>query len=364
PRYFIDRYSAPGDVVLDPFCGSGTTLVEARLCGRSAIGNDINAIGALISRAKSTPLTLEQIASIRTWMSKVKRIRRAFSGSQGLDRFLDAPSPAALEDLTDTADFGNIDKFHWFSVDILNAVLHVRRAILEADDLVVRDFLLTALSSIVVKVSNQESETRYAAVEKKFTAGNVPTLFLGKLADMLGRMEEYTAAVKLTSKGNETWGTVTQADARELGEIEPASVHLIVTSPPYANTYDYYLYHKLRMYVLGYDVEHVRINEIGSRNRYSSQKQDIGTFVDDMTACFARFREFLVPGGFAAVVIGDSVVAQQAYTGLHFMQEVAERAEFTVRQSFSYTLDAVSRLFNKGFRAANKAEWVILMEKT
>jgi site-specific DNA-methyltransferase (cytosine-N4-specific) len=214
-----------------------------------------------------------------------------------------------------------------------------------------------------VKVSNQESETRYAAVEKRVTAADVPTLFLTKLEDMLARMEEFAAAVGAVSGDQPAFTQVFQADARELLDIPTESVHLVATSPPYANTYDYYLYHKLRMYVLGYDVEHVRVNEIGSRNRYSSQKQEVSTFVDDMAACFACFHEMLVSGGHCAVVIGDSVVAKQAYTGLAFMQEVAERANFAVQQSFSYTLDAVSRLFNKGFRAANKSEWVILLQK-
>src|SRR5437870_399960 len=55
-RCLIERYSREGDVVLDPFCGSGTLLVEALLSGRDAIGVDIDPVAAFISRVKSTPI--------------------------------------------------------------------------------------------------------------------------------------------------------------------------------------------------------------------------------------------------------------------------------------------------------------------
>ena len=56
PGAIIDAYSKPGDTILDPFCGSGTTLLESIIRGRNALGIDINPIATLISRAKVTPL--------------------------------------------------------------------------------------------------------------------------------------------------------------------------------------------------------------------------------------------------------------------------------------------------------------------
>ena len=57
PAYFVENYSAAGDIVLDPFCGSGTTLVEARINGRNTIGYDINPLSVLMTRVKATPLS-------------------------------------------------------------------------------------------------------------------------------------------------------------------------------------------------------------------------------------------------------------------------------------------------------------------
>jgi len=56
PRLFIEGLTKPGDIVLDPMQGSGTTILEALLVGRRAIGFDIDWMAVLISRVKSTPM--------------------------------------------------------------------------------------------------------------------------------------------------------------------------------------------------------------------------------------------------------------------------------------------------------------------
>ena len=63
------------------------------------------------------------------------------------------------------------------------------------------------------------------------------------------------------------------ADSRELGFIADSSIDLLVTSPPYANTYDYYLYHKHRMNWLGLNWKEAMDDEIGSRNKHSSKRE-------------------------------------------------------------------------------------------
>ena len=55
-RLLIKRFSEPRDLVLDPFCGSGTVLLEAAISNRNSVGVDINPLAALISKAKTNPL--------------------------------------------------------------------------------------------------------------------------------------------------------------------------------------------------------------------------------------------------------------------------------------------------------------------
>jgi DNA modification methylase len=52
----ITRYSKPGDLILDPFCGSGGVLVEAKLLGTNSVGVDINPLAVIIAKAKTTPI--------------------------------------------------------------------------------------------------------------------------------------------------------------------------------------------------------------------------------------------------------------------------------------------------------------------
>ena len=67
-REFISQFTKPGDLILDPFAGGGTSLVEARALGRSAIGIDISQLAVFVSNAKTTTLTDSDIGSIRKWM--------------------------------------------------------------------------------------------------------------------------------------------------------------------------------------------------------------------------------------------------------------------------------------------------------
>jgi DNA methylase len=66
-RAAIERFSKPGDVILDPFMGSGTTMVEACVSGRRAVGCDINSLAVFLSKLKTTVFTAGEIESVRCW---------------------------------------------------------------------------------------------------------------------------------------------------------------------------------------------------------------------------------------------------------------------------------------------------------
>lgn len=66
-RAAIKAFTQPGDLVLDPFMGGGTTLVEARVLGRHAIGADISDLAVFVTRVKTTPLSDEDLSAIHNW---------------------------------------------------------------------------------------------------------------------------------------------------------------------------------------------------------------------------------------------------------------------------------------------------------
>ena len=71
-RFFLDLCTEPGDYVLDPFMGGGTTIVEAAASGRHAIGSDVNSLATFVTRVKTTPLSQQDIAEIRIWVQAVR----------------------------------------------------------------------------------------------------------------------------------------------------------------------------------------------------------------------------------------------------------------------------------------------------
>jgi hypothetical protein len=71
-REAIRSFTTPGDLVLDPFCGGGTTVVEALSLGRRAVGIDINSLATFLTRAKSTPISIHDKHAIAAWSATLE----------------------------------------------------------------------------------------------------------------------------------------------------------------------------------------------------------------------------------------------------------------------------------------------------
>ncbi|MDB2318019.1 site-specific DNA-methyltransferase [bacterium] len=66
----IREFSNTGDLVLDPFMGGGTTIVEAMAAGRQIVGSDLNELAVFVSKVKTTPLTKHEITAVKNWIPK------------------------------------------------------------------------------------------------------------------------------------------------------------------------------------------------------------------------------------------------------------------------------------------------------
>ena len=79
-REVVREYSMPGDVVFDPFMGGGTTVVEALMMGRKAIGVDLNELAHFVGTVKTTPLSESECAILRKWAEDIRTsLRRGVS---------------------------------------------------------------------------------------------------------------------------------------------------------------------------------------------------------------------------------------------------------------------------------------------
>jgi len=322
----------PGDdtAVLDPFCGSGTTLVEAATAGVPAVGIDINPLACLISKVKVTPLA----------GSVVTASLRAVELAKDADRT--PPKIPAID--------------HWFQPHVQRALAALIAGVNHERDPDVRDALRVAFSSIVVRVSNQESDTRYAAVGKSITEEEVVVFFL-RAAEILER-----ALVT-------TWGgfyaptavSVLQRDVLEVRseEIKPR-VSLVVTSPPYPNAYEYWLYHKYRMYWLGLDPLAAKEKEIGARPHFFKKNPHTAEdFGHQMEQVFALLSKTLIPGGHASFQVGTSVIRGQVVDNAALIRRAAEKYGFSLVAELIREIPRGRTAFNLTHSRISKEELVV-----
>ena len=341
PRSTILQLTKEGDTILDPFCGCGTTLVEAKLLNRNAIGVDLNPIAVLVSKAKTNKLIKEDINLISSLLNEIKKDISNYYNNKNVRINYEIP------------EFNNRD--HWFQKNVLHELGIIKAYILKIEKPELRDFLFTAMSSIIVTVSNQESDTRFAAINKQIKPFRTFFEFKKKLDDMNVRILQFS------EKAHDTDIKVFEGDTRNMFFLKDNSVDHIVTSPPYANTYDYYLYHKFRMYWLDYNVKKVQDNEIGSRNRHSSKKEDIDTFEKELYLCLKEMSRVLKTNKYAVMVIGDSVIRGKLISANKLIKKLVLKTNFEFIREISYNLKQNSRMFNPKFTNGDKLEHIIFL---
>lgn len=337
---YLLKYTQEGDVVFDPFVGSGTTLLAASALHRKGIGTDINHIAILISKAKLLRLS-----------------RREFDD---LERFADTFEAEYREGCAKVQPYRYPSIEHWFcenSIAVLSFLLELKKTLSTEQE---RIFAELAMSAIINTVSNQEGDTRYAAIEKPdLTVEKVAVTFLRKYRSLLLLMRELSGEDRRVEDCK-----AYLLDSRRCGAVVGhGGVDLILTSPPYVNTYDYYLYHKHRMYWLGYDVKYSMEAEIGSRREFSSLKHGEGKFSDDLFSVFEACDKTLKPNGKIVLVIGDGKVAGRIYDAKENVSGLCSKLGWKMIDYSCSNLDDTSRSFQKSYRTKGKKEHIMVFDR-
>lgn len=216
-REVLLRYSEPGDWVLDPFMGGGTSVVEALAHGRRAVGLDVNPLAVFVARAKTTLLTGRDQSAICDWV-KDQPFGRVDSGTVidpraiGLPTGLRRPLEAALSSLAEM-DNGRQRSFAKCSL------LRTSQWALETRDKVPSvSALHEKLSDFVEAMMDGLEELVLAARDSGVTRRHLP----GRRLLLRGRAEE--------------------ADLHKRLNGFSGKLRLVVTSPPYPGVH--VLYHR------------------------------------------------------------------------------------------------------------------------
>lgn len=353
PKTLIRELASVGDTILDPFCGSGTTLIEALRLECNAIGIDANPLACLISRAKSARISEEEAEPLFELANEMATFsQQTYVGT--LPLFPDMPSfPIPVE----RPDFDGIN--NWFDQHVIDELAFIKNKCMLLEQKKVREIALAAFSSIIVTVSRQDSDTRYVRREKNIKPGDTLQYFSRSLSQAARRALELSEEVS-----NQLSVEVYEANILEPPKIAP--VDLVVCSPPYPNAFSYHLYHRTRMLWLDMDQPKFKQEEIGSHRKYSSKGRNaatVDTFKGELYTVLSWLTQTLRPNKLACFIIGDSTLKGETVENDKLLVEVAKDIGYKIEANISRNLQSTKKYFNPAIGKI-KDEHIVILRNT
>lgn len=381
PRWAIKKYINTDRChnILDPFCGSGTTLVEAQLTHQNAYGIDINPIARLISKVKTTPLPMERLNYVVNCV-----IEEVLEETKGYFR----PTISTLT--------------HWFRPDVTDDLSVIRDAINKwSNEQDIYDFLIVAFSAIIRKVSNADNQSikTYVSGTHKKVIPQVKPLFIDTLRKYAERIQELGAETKHGGIAK----VVDLRDARQFAqhwnEQELPLIDLAITSPPYVKTVDYVYSQMVEYFWIGdlFNLENQgKLNEhkrvyIGTekvlaseyRTRKITDIPEIDSLIEqiherspkhahivysyfaDMRDHFGQMYEIMKPNAPYIVVVGDSTVSDLPVETHHLLALCAAQTGFRLEETFAYEIrNRYMRFPRQGRGGIVDLDWILAFRKT
>lgn len=348
-KRLTEQLSTGSDVVLDPFCGSGTVVVEARLAGRRAIGVDANPLAIRLARLKArgtTQAERERLIEAAAQAAAVADARRkARSGP--------------------THRYGGADTT-LFDPHVLLELDGLRLGIDEQPDKAIRDDLELAFSAILTKVSRRTSDTSANELPRRIAAGYPARLFTRKVKELCERLAEVETALAASPQPR-----VLEGDARVLSGIASGEVDLIVTSPPYPGVYDYVAHHEARLRWLRLPMSRFEASEIGARRRLDPMgaRQGRDRWQQEIADTLRAMHRVLKPpaahrpGGKLVLLLADSVVAGAPIYADDLVRAVAPSGGFEVTATASQLRPHFHPASARAFAQRARREHTILLER-
>jgi len=371
PRWLIKRYSSEGDIVLDPFSGSGTTNVEALLNGRHSVGIDVDPFSRYLSKVKTTPLNVYKLKSVQ---EKLLQSLLVFKPS-----FVDEEK---------IPDFPYRD--NWFNKEITLELAYIIKIIEKlSTDNNIKDFFRICFSSIIRAVSNADDNCTRTVIRKKLNKKVYPSDALTKFAEAIltsvPKMIEFSKKcpndIKIEFPDNQ--------DARDIKYPE-YYFDLAVTSPPYANAVDYPRTHQLEIYWLGFEsgsltplkkkhvgTESVSVIDYVNLHKINIKKADnviakiykkdprrayiAFKYLYDMKKNLQEVYRVLKKGGYYVVVVGNNKIRNELFENWKYIMSIAIEIGFEVENYFA---SEIIKHFIKVPREERiDTDWILVLKK-
>ncbi len=316
-RRLISEYGREGGVLLDPYCGTGTTLLEGMLTDLESTGTDLNPLARLIAKTKTALIDLDRL-------------------DREIENFIEFGLEAngSSNGHVDVPEIPNVD--YWFSEPVQRDLALVRGYISRIASARIADFFRVAFSLTVRKVSwTKNSEFKLVRMPRERIKDHNPDVFstmVRVLNDNRSAFESLSYALGAEPIIPTVYGFNSVVGIpQEI--VAPESVDIVVTSPPYGDsktTVAYGQFSRLSSQWLGYDnanqvdnslmgggklssdvsfgFEELGdvIGEIGDIN--SRRAGEVASFFVDYRKSIGNVASVIKPGGYACYVVGNRTV--------------------------------------------------------
>jgi hypothetical protein len=267
-RELLNRYTREHDLVLDPFVGGGTLLVEARTLGRSSLGVDVDPVAVLVAKAKSHRYQPQRLAHSATALQGALHEYRRSEGEYDKRKFEDL-SEREYESAQSSVyewipPIPNL--FHWFRRYVIIDLAHIRRAIATSDMPLTHKVLFTVIFGSIVRNASNADPVPVSGLE--FTAHMRRRDGAGRLVDPFVLLDKaisrtLVATASFWAKSSPTATVdVLHGDSTQIADFLHTPVDAVITSPPYHGAVDYYRRHQLEMYWMGLIDNHATRQEL------------------------------------------------------------------------------------------------------
>jgi hypothetical protein len=313
----ISALARPGQLLLDPFVGSGTIAAAAVEAGLATIGMDINPIACLISRVKISlmpPDRLRPLANALT-TSLVTAQRHIEAGCTA--------SPALLPPSIPNGEENEL----WYHPGTLFELGTILSYINNIEHETFRTIAFVCFSSILRACSSQSNHWGYICDNMRpqsLVYKSALNIYLKRLQQYIVVLGDHFTAVTLRRSAADlrmirrTSRIITASAATINQHVRDAAIDLIVTSPPYSGVNDYVDSQRLTLLWLpdGPEVRRIsRCNETGARwKRF--RKTATGEFITDMSDILHYLVRSLKPHGYLCLIYGDSPARTPAIPAL------------------------------------------------
>ena len=380
----IREFSCEGDIVVDPFMGSGTTAVEALLQARRAVGVDINPVAYLVARVKTTPLEPGRLAHEFDCLER------------DLSQIDQLPDLSAFQPHASIRVSKRID--YWFPPAQKQKLGVILGRISAVHDQATREFFLVAFSQILKACSIWDQGSTKPTRDRDKRLADPVAAFLRRSRYMLKHNQDFWDRVPAPVRDAlSDYRTIECADARAV-PCADGQAALVVTSPPYVTSYEYADLHQLTALWLDYveslfdfrkrfigsgavgravsELNSPLALEICAEMGDSKRVPEVRNYFADMLECFQEMHRVLRPHGKACIVIGNTVLQgvliANAQVFLEQMESVGFRTHDIIKREIPMkTLPQTRDPHNGRFTSSSDSkkiqaypvEYILVMEK-